>query len=143
MRLAWLWWGVMLVAGTTSAENGYVGGERCRLCHRSTYGAWLTTAHARTDRAGVEGPTCVRCHLTDSATKLRGVQCEACHGAGESYALPEVMIDPEKARMAGLVKPTEAVCRRCHGSATDGHEATFEMPPPSTLGAVVHDRTVP
>ncbi len=121
-------------------ETAFVGAERCKLCHRSTYVSWRATAHARaTDSLGVESPSpsCLRCHTTGPAV-FPGVQCESCHGAGGNYWLAEIMIDPDKVREAGLVDPTERTCRNCHGSGLPDHSPTFEMPPPWGGSAATH-----
>ena len=107
-----------------------MGAERCRLCHRSIYDRWTATPH-RLATAGLppenETPSCLTCHATGPAA-LPGVQCESCHGAGGNYWPADVMIDPGKAREAGLVTPDEAICGRCHGNGPPGHATDFEMP---------------
>ena len=72
-------------------------------------------------------PECVKCHTTGTTAKdelLKGVQCEACHGAGADYKSPKIKskkkwkADPERqlklAVEAGLILPTEESCVRCH-----------------------------
>jgi hypothetical protein len=118
----------------------YVGAERCRRCHRGVHDTWSRTAHERaTERIGVESPDrgCLDCHATGPAS-LRGVQCEACHGPGSRYARPQVMLDPEKAKEAGLIEPTESVCRTCHGSGLPGHASSFTMPGEADRRHAIH-----
>ncbi len=141
MRIAWMVWVLTLSAVGASPQTPFVGGERCRVCHRSTYLSWQQTRHA----ASLPDPvaeTCVGCHDTQRSAGFEAVQCEACHGAGGNYAAPEVMIDPEKAARAGLVLPTENVCRRCHasGTAPADHADQFSMPSPEEWVWAVHRR---
>jgi hypothetical protein len=122
-----------------TGEAAFVGAERCRLCHRSVYLSWEKTAHRRAaDSLGEQQSSaiCLRCHGTRPA--LPGVQCEACHGAGGNYWPAEVMMDPDKVRRAGLVEPSETVCRTCHGSSQPGHSATFVMPIGPELSLATH-----
>lgn len=142
MTLLALLWASLSVAGA-AREPSYVGAARCRLCHRDVYQSWKRTAHARATASIPEGQDrCLACHAT-SGRDLEGVQCEACHGAGSDYWPGEVMMDPEKAVMAGLRKPGEAVCRRCHASAEPGHRPDFAIPPPGELARVVHEMPAP
>ena len=125
---------VLLVAGTFLAAaaspegNGasYVGAERCKLCHRSVYQSWAATPHANRAPSAFE-ERCLLCHATGKE-RLPAVQCEACHGPGSDYSPPEVMIDPEKAAMAGLVRPTLVVCERCHENDEPGHRGSLMLP---------------
>jgi hypothetical protein len=125
-------------AGPT--ESTFVGAERCKLCHRSIYQAWASTAHRRATDSTTVGDRprgCLRCHATGPAG-LAGVQCEACHGPGRNYSRPEVMMDPDKARQAGLVEPSESLCRTCHGSGLPEHSSQFSMPEAADLPLAVH-----
>jgi len=103
---------------------------------------WTESAHARAfetlasvesqkiaaDR-GLGDPqqetACLKCHATKSSLgegvvinekanyeDNEGVGCEACHGPGSDYKSRKVMLDPEAARMAGLIMNTG--CRKCH-----------------------------
>ncbi len=123
---------VLLLAFETvkPTETTFVGAKRCRLCHRSIYQAWAGTAHRQaTASVGPEDYSrgCLRCHAT-GPDELPGVQCEACHGPGNFYSRPEVMIDPDKAREAGLIETNESLCRTCHGSGLPNHSSRFSMP---------------
>ncbi|MFQ5793347.1 MAG: multiheme c-type cytochrome [Acidobacteriota bacterium] len=131
--LAWIAGFLLLLPGSrdaTAVESPFVGAKRCKLCHRAIYESWEASVH----RAATESlppakraPACLRCHATGPPA-LPGVQCEACHGAGGNYWPAEIMMDTEKAQRAGLVKPSESVCRRCHATALPGHAASFAMP---------------
>lgn len=114
-----------------------MGAERCRLCHRAVYERWERTSHARTRAGGTAGETCLVCHTT-GGERLLGVQCEACHGADGNYWPAEIMIDPDKAAMAGLRRPTEELCLRCHDNEEPGHATGFEMPAPDEWVSSVH-----
>jgi len=141
MRLALIWAGVSVLAS-------FIGAERCKLCHRDVYESWRATPHSRASLdpgRELDAETelrCLACHGTGN-DRLSGVQCEACHGAGSDYAPPEVMIDPDKAAMAGLVRPSEATCRRCHGSDEPAHRRDFEMPEGVRWAETVHVRARP
>ncbi len=43
-----------------------------------------------------------------------GVQCEACHGAGNDFKKMSIMKDRDAAIANGLVIPTQATCDGCH-----------------------------
>jgi hypothetical protein len=146
MRLVLLWVGATLIAASAWAQAGFVGAERCKLCHREVYESWLRTPHASTGTVDIDADaSCNACHTTDVGTRRRGVQCEACHGAGEDYWPAEVMIDPDKASMAGLVQPTPLVCRRCHDNEKVGpdHRRDVVIPPRAEWEAWVHVRDEP
>lgn len=135
--------GCLLITARGPRESGgpdYIGAKRCRLCHRAAYDGWSRTAHRRATENIAPGSmqsSCLECHATGPAA-LQGVQCEACHGPGGDYWYPEVMIDPEKARLAGLVRPTESVCRSCHGSGLPEHASSFTMPDEAQKKRVIH-----
>jgi hypothetical protein len=106
---------LVLVAGTASAENKYVGVKKCAMCHRSpatgaAYLVWEKSAHAKAfetlktkeaeelaKKKGLktppaESPECLKCHVTGGgkapgAVKEEGVTCEACHGAAEKWLM--------------------------------------------------------
>lgn len=141
MRLVLLLVGAALIAASAWAQPGFIGAERCKLCHRDVYESWLRTPHASTGTVDLDaGAACNACHTTDVGTRRRGVQCEACHGAGEDYWPAEVMIDPDKAVMAGLVQPTKVVCRRCHDTENvePDHRRDLVMPSAAEWEAWVH-----
>ena len=99
----------------------YLGAGSCKECHEAEYDSWKTTQHAqgyasleKTDREiDLE---CVGCHTTgyrkeggfeapSAVGRLKGVQCEACHGAGAGH--PE-----EKGKLP--LRASEEVCVNCH-----------------------------
>jgi hypothetical protein len=104
-------------------ELGYSGGQACIFCHREADTFWRGTQHAGAyetlSREFKEyNLDCVSCHVTGyerpggsnvtHVDKLKDVQCEACHGAGEGHA-----------KSGGDTKliartPSERVCRGCH-----------------------------
>jgi len=146
MRLALLWVGATLLAVSAWPRPGFVGAERCKLCHRDVYESWRRTPHASTGTVDIDADArCNACHTTDVGTRRRGVQCEVCHGPGEDYWPAEVMIDPDKASMAGLVQPTQAVCRRCHDTENvePEHRRDIVMPSAAEWEAWVHIRDEP
>jgi hypothetical protein len=116
---------VLWTAGSLLAATN-VGAVRCKLCHRAVFESWQATPHGKAAPSDFEG-RCLSCHATEPE-KLPAVQCEACHGPGSDYSLPEVMIDPEKAAMAGLVRPTLVTCERCHENDEPQHKGSLVMP---------------
>jgi hypothetical protein len=104
-------------------ELGYSGGQACIFCHREADTFWRSTQHAGAyetlSREFKEyNLDCVSCHVTGyerpggsnvtHVDKLKDVQCEACHGAGEGHA-----------KSGGDTKlitrtPSERACRGCH-----------------------------
>jgi len=136
--------GSFLAAAASSEGNGasYVGAERCKLCHRSVYESWEATPHSREEVPLDAGDRCFSCHATEGR-KLPAVQCEACHGPGSDYSPPEVMIDPEKAAMAGLVRPNLVVCERCHENDEPGHRGKFAMPERNEWTRWIHEMKDP
>jgi hypothetical protein len=105
------------------------------------YASWLDTKHAKayetlaSDKArewaaeaSVDDPQqsekCVKCHVTayDVAperlgikfVREDGVQCEGCHGAGNSYRKKKIMRDRDLAVEKGLVLQSEEICVECH-----------------------------
>ncbi|UCE86413.1 MAG: cytochrome c family protein [Deltaproteobacteria bacterium] len=120
------------------------------------YASWLDTKHAKayetlaSDKArewaaeaGVDDPQqsekCVKCHVTaygvaperlGSKFKIEdGVQCEGCHGAGNSYRKKKIMMDRDRAVEKGLVLQSEEICVACHNDespAWDPERYTLE-----------------
>lgn len=119
-----------------------VGAESCKLCHRSLYRSWAATPHAQTRVPPGGQDRCLTCHATDGR-KLPAVQCESCHGPGSDYSPPEVMIDPEKAEMAGLVRPSIVVCERCHENDEPGHRGKLSMPERNDWARWIHEMKDP
>jgi hypothetical protein len=48
------------------------------------------------------------------------------------------MIDPDKARMAGLIRSDEMACRRCHDHDEPNHQRRFSIPARAEWGKWVH-----
>ncbi len=105
----------LLVAGTATAENKYVGVKKCAMCHKSAatgaaYTVWEKSKHAKAfetlkskeadeiakkkglKTSAAESPECLKCHVTGGGTaagvdKNDGVTCEGCHGAASAYLM--------------------------------------------------------
>ena len=117
------------VADTAKAQkHAYIGVAKCKVCHMPYFKAWAATPHAKafaaldSTKKQNQDPKCVKCHTTGfgnggytmgkSLVDFKGVQCEACHGAGADYM--KAMKDPVKSKAAGLIIPTQEVCVGCH-----------------------------
>jgi hypothetical protein len=115
---------------TEQPPAAYVSASRCKVCHLEIFNSWHKTKHAAA-LATLQGPqaedsTCLSCHTTGFArggygasevvVDLRGVQCEACHGAGSLYSQSSIMRDPKTSMGLGLVKPDSLSCLRCHNT---------------------------
>lgn len=132
------------------------------------YGIWQESGHAKafealgTDDAkkaaqevGVSGDpqkqeACLVCHTTGYGAdedrfsrrfKMEnGVQCEACHGAGEEYKSKRTMKkiseergpdgtgDSPTAKKTGLIFPDENTCKRCHTQQIEFNGKTYKNP---------------
>jgi len=128
------------------AQNKYVGANACKMCHQGAkkgdqFKIWQGSKHANAYkvlsgpeaqkiRKGAEkDPECLACHTTghgmDAAmfdkkfSMEDGVQCEACHGAGDKYKSMSTMKDHGKAVAAGMTDfkkegAIEKQCKTCH-----------------------------
>lgn len=116
---------ICIVVGSIVAvePKKYMGADACSECHQKEYDSWAKSKHAkafdllRDDKKS--DLTCLWCHATDAkdnykAFRLRGVQCEACHGRGAQYAYGTFMENFSEIHKKGLRKQDEAVCRDCH-----------------------------
>jgi hypothetical protein len=112
---------VVLLAGNAQAQDHeFAGAEKCKMCHKVQYASWQETSHAKaTDAAKAStdrefSADCLKCHATNADEAMSGVQCEACHGAGNDYKKMSIMKDVEAAKANGLVIPTQETCDGCH-----------------------------
>jgi len=96
----------------------FVSANRCGECHQAQQALWAATPHASayevlSEDARVQAE-CLECHVTGfgltggyggEGPNLKGVQCEACHGAGSLHpALP----------ISRSGRAVEKTCRQCH-----------------------------
>jgi Zn finger protein HypA/HybF involved in hydrogenase expression len=122
---------VMVGVYASAQDHAYVGAEKCKMCHKVQHASWEATTHAKaTDaaKACTERPyeaSCLKCHATNSDEALPGVQCEACHGAGNDYRKMSVMKDQAAAVANGLVIPTQVTCDGCHTGADHAKKVSF------------------
>ncbi len=61
------------------------------MCHRIQYTSWNESKH-----------------------KIKGLDCEGCHGNGGDYKTIAVMKDRTAAIKAGLILPGLDFCKKCH-----------------------------
>jgi hypothetical protein len=112
--------GLGLAVSLQAGDHEYIGAEKCKMCHKVQHGSWLETKHAKateTAKASTERTfedSCLQCHATNADEAMAGVQCEMCHGAGADYKKMSIMKDPEQAKAAGLVIPSQETCDGCH-----------------------------
>ena len=103
--------------------NGYVSATACQRCHEQEYLQWSATRHAfayetlmKKERYFDAG--CVSCHTTgfgyptgfhiaDSDARLKGVQCETCHGPGKQH-----VGNPKKSNIRSGTDTS--LCLECH-----------------------------
>lgn len=79
---------------------------------------------------------CLQCHVTAHGVDAKllgpkfsheeGVGCEVCHGAGSEYNDKEVkeavVAGKMDAKSVGLLKPTEADCKKCHNENSPSYK---------------------
>lgn len=113
-------------APVTPAERGYASSGGCVNCHTSEFARWTFSDHAKAwealiERRATTNPECVSCHTTgygepgglgeltaSNVRRLKGVQCEGCHGPLRGHPNDETV----------LARPVvEATCLRCHDEA--------------------------
>ena len=108
-----------------SPQAKYVGAKKCKMCHIKQYKTWEATPMAKTyERVAGESDKgkCYKCHTTgydqpggfkdaESTPKLKGVQCESCHGPGSEHMAAKPM-DKEKKR--ATIGTSPASCNKCH-----------------------------
>lgn len=128
------------------------------------FSRWLASKHARAyavlakpqakqiaELSGIvqepqESAMCLGCHATGAQAEEwekdelfateDGVQCEKCHGPGSEYMNVTIMMDRQKAMMAGLVMPTIEDCMACH-QVKGSHVAVHSLPKLDMMKAMV------
>jgi hypothetical protein len=109
----------------------YLGIETCGRCHEQVATNFIMSRHFRafarlTDGGEGRNPECLPCHSTgygrfsgydpekeeESGRNLRGVQCEACHGAGTNHS-----------RDGKYKVEARNSCKRCHTVERSPHFA--------------------
>jgi len=146
-----LWFAILLGLAVyclvvLAADHAYIGGSKCMMCHKLAKGGevwqvWEGTAHAKAfeslsvEKGDTENPKCLKCHTTgyaaggyvpgDTTMNLKGVQCEACHGAGADYKLTHSKAETREKAYAeqGLMKPDEKTCLGCHNEENPNQPA--------------------
>jgi hypothetical protein len=126
------------------------------------FGLWQESKHAKawetlaSDKAkewaaeaGVDDPQkderCVKCHVTaygvpaslkrSRFSEKDGVQCEACHGAGNDYRKKKIMVDRDLAISKGLIAEPEKTCVECHNDDSPAWDpARYTRPDGTKVG---------
>ena len=109
--------------GDAAAAGKYGGAQKCAACHPKNFERWSATKHA-TALESLKGEDarnheCLSCHVTgfkeylrredtEFMNRMKGVQCESCHGPSGGH--PPV---------ASVRTPVAAVCIRCHNIERD------------------------
>ncbi len=155
-RTAWLAAAVFVALAVFLAaqEPGYVGVDKCRVCHKTDNqgrqaSIWEASAHAKsfadlaTPKAadiaksmGVTAPQeaaqCLGCHAPLAAKapelKAEGVSCEVCHGPGSLYRKLSIMKDRAEAVKNGLILYPDkgAIQAQCLKCHQNAHGKTFD-----------------
>ena len=142
----WIAIAIAVVAVSFSAQaqdHDFAGAAKCKMCHKVQYASWAETSHAKaTDAAKAAtdreySADCLKCHATNATEDHAGVQCEACHGAGNDYKKMSIMKDAEAAKANGLVIPTQATCDGCHTG--EDHATKKVMADELNNKAAIHD----
>jgi hypothetical protein len=105
-------------------QAGFVGLEKCSECHAEERKVWDATPHSVAYET-LQGDfkeynlECVSCHVTGYAKpggstvthndKLRGVQCEECHGPGSLH-----VAEPKKPGLVLRSPPPQMCVTACH-----------------------------
>jgi formate-dependent nitrite reductase cytochrome c552 subunit len=126
----------LFAAGSSSAQNKYVGVKKCAMCHDksakgNTFAVWEKSPHAKAfetlkskeaeeiakkkglKKSAAESPECLKCHVPGGGavagvTNTEGVTCEGCHGPASAYLMVHNKKGNEaKAKEAGLVQSAD------------------------------------
>jgi hypothetical protein len=111
-------------APVSASESGYVGVEKCSVCHGEERQFWNSTRHAKAYATLATAHKqfnleCVGCHVTGyqkpggttvtHVAGLESVQCEVCHGPGSRH-----VIAPTNPAFL-IAKPARTLCApACH-----------------------------
>ncbi len=103
--------------------KNYLGADKCGQCHKKEYEIWQKGPHASAfDTLPFkqrENISCLWCHSTDArdnfkSYKLKGVQCEACHGLGTESIFGTMASGFSQDHKKKLREQNESVCIDCH-----------------------------
>ena len=114
---------------TGKVKERYLGFDICMRCHSDLMPRFIESRHFRAFnilelRGETDNEKCLPCHTTgfgrfsgydpkrekEGDTYLRGVQCEACHGAGTMHA-----------RDGSYIARAWKSCRECHTASWSPH----------------------
>jgi hypothetical protein len=137
--------------GYVTSEAGDQGRTVCGECHNSKQNAWVLTAHADAwnglQSSGSAQEFCEGCHtdnqqgststieggwLTTADTRYYDVQCENCHGPGETHANnPESSNIPLAPLTVG--SDIDLGCGECHSGSHHPYVEQWEASPHSHI----------
>jgi ribosomal protein L40E len=119
------------VSAEQPEQATFVGEKKCRACHFKEYRSWKKTKHAGAwdslEEKDRTREACVRCHVTghgeqggfvseERTPRLKGVQCESCHGPGSAHVDAAKDDQPEEKVRPLINKVPQNTCVKCHNT---------------------------
>ena len=128
MRLSLIWVGASLLAG-------YIGAERCKLCHRAVFESWQRTSHSSTAPVGVAAEErCLSCHTSGGAAQRGPVR--SVPWAVKITGLRRSILRRRRWRDSSARRKRRVAVSR---SDEPDHAREFVMPPEAS-GIWIHSR---
>ena len=137
-------------------DSDFVGTTKCAACHFKQFQSWKASPHGRTyDYLPTKyrnNAECLQCHTgrherialqqngTNKNSKLSGVSCEDCHGAGKEHAnlalsyvdqRKELTDDAVKILRSKIQRTALDQCIRCHLSQAHKAHPKFDREEPA------------
>ncbi len=127
----------LLTAPAAKGQEGpkFVGSEKCKMCHAEAHASWTEMKHSKAwesltpeQIASGKDPKdrpCIQCHVTgygkpngwvseEKTPALKGVGCEACHGAGGDHMKVMVAAAAAEEPVADKKISRDTGCKDCH-----------------------------
>ena len=131
---------VLFLANIVSAQNKYIGADKCKMCHNKPangdqYGKWLKDPHSQAIKT-LSGPKSLDYAKKNGiADPTKEAKCLKCHSTYDR-------IDP---KLRGGILATESVsCETCHGpgSAYKSPAVMKNVAQAKTMGLIVPDKAL-
>ncbi|MDR2887127.1 MAG: cytochrome c family protein [Bacteroidales bacterium] len=105
---------VLLIAGTISAQNKYIGAEKCKACHNGTdhgnqYDSWLKDSHSQAIKTLSSEKAVEYAKKNGIADASKEAKCLKCHSTYDAVA-PELR--------DGIKQDESVSCEGCHGAGS-------------------------